>query len=678
MEVLGSNLFLRLISPLILVLLLLSVANFQTVQSASPGAGYSATSSKFNRFLVYYGWLNTSNVLDLNINILVAPGTERILPGGHDYNIVSLLEDRGVKVFAYLEDLNGNAYGASGDSNESNDEPVGLGSSFNAMVYTNGTGTIDERYNSWLSYLESIVDNYIANTGPVVAGVFLDECDPGYFTSDLNDTAVKYFTWGIENITEYAHSKGLEVFVNGVMGYADYGDYYLWEDYLDSYDNGYVLLNNFLENQSYTNPLEWVNGLARYSYLKQNGLLKKTIAVTFVDEKYPETLEWGHAAYLLARIMGLGGWGYGNYTYYASGGSVPIGLLGIFETGIPVGDPVFTGKNAWRFFLDCGNTSVTVEDKGVSLAMDPGYAFPTLRITVDGENTGEYHNLLQTQVNGTDSTLKYLGIVNSQSTLYYFVNWTYTGQSSTGGLLHIYLDTDGYPSTGYQVDNIGADYLVEITTDGNSILYSYAGTGADWKWNSEGYLISVVKNNVSSYQAELAVNKNKLSGLNNSKAEYIVRTVYNWGDDADSGVLNFGEIELLYPTFYEPETGLDSYTGVVLSSELTRNKLIIIANGPPGVIVNYTIITPFETLSSVLVNGSKLQQGINSSGLGWEVKKTWNGYSEVMILAKHHSPINITIQGSETMPIPESSYPIVGVYAGLVVIILYYYRKMTG
>ena len=662
--------------PLIALLAFSLVAGFysQTAYAAVPEAGFSARSSGFKHLLIYYGWLNTSNVLGLNADIVVVAGSERILSGGGDYSVVSQLIGKGVMVFAYLEDLNGGEAGAGGNGDSGDDKPVGLGSSFESMVYGNSTGTLSERYYYWLSYMKSIVDNYKG----AVSGVFLDECDPGYFTDNLSDDAVKYFTWGIGNLTEYAHSKGLMVFVNGVMGYAGYGDYYLWEDFLDSYENGYILQSDFLENQSYTSPLEWVNGIARYYYLKNHGLLNRTIAVSFVDSSQRETLEWGRAAYLLARIMGLAGWGYGNYTYYASGGSVPTGILGIFETGIPVGDPVFADGMAWRFFLASGNTSVTVGDTGVSSSMDPGYTFPTLHVIVDGVNSGEYQNLLQTPVNGTSSTLNYLGIVNSQNTLYYLVNWTYTSQSSSGGLLHIYLNTDGDTGTGYQVDGLGADYLVEVTTDGSGILYCYNGTGTDWNWNSEGYLNTVVKNNGLSYQVELAVDKNKLSNLENSKAEYTVRTVYNWGDDASSDKLKLGEMQLLYPNFYEPETGLESYTGVVLSSELTQNKLVIISNGPPGVIVNYTIVTPFETFNSVLVNGSELQQGINSSGLGWEVKKTWNGYSEVMILAEHHSLINITILGSEASPVPESGYLFIGVYTGLVLLVFLFYRKTGG
>lgn len=643
-------------------------------------AGYSSKSAGFKRLLIYYGWLSSSNILSLNVDVVVVPGTERILPGGDDYSVVEELLGRGVQVFAYLEDLNDDAYGARSDGDQSNDEPIGLGSSFKSMVYDNRTGRVEERYNSWIHYLETSIDNYVVNSVPIVTGVFLDECDPSYFTSDLSDSMIQYFTQGISDLVSYAHGKGLKVIVNGVMGYARYGDYYLWEDFLDTFDssnNRYELLTDFLEAQGYQSDLAWVNGLSRYYYLRDNGLLGKTLAVTFVDVNQPETREWGRAAYLLARIMGLAGWGYANYTYYSSGDSVPVGLPGAFETGIPVGDPIISEGKAWRFLLACGNASVSLVNGGLSISMDPGYSYPTLHVIVDGENNGEYSNLLTQSVAGNYSTLKYVGTINSQSNIYFLVNWSYTGQASTGGLLHIYLDIDGDSSTGYSVDGTGADYLVEVSTDGNGILYSYSGSGSDCSWSSVSYLNTVVNVNGVSYQAELSVGKDKLSGLDESSAKYIVKTVYNWNDDAGTGVMSLGELKLLYPTFYEQAGGIDSYTGLVLSAQLAQDKLVLISNGPAGTIVNYTVTVPFTSIQSVLVNGTNIQEGINSNGVGWEIKKTWTGYSEIMILAEHHSPINITIIGSTgtPTPIPESWYPVLGVYTTLIIFLIYANKK---
>ena len=647
-------------------------------QAIQLNAGYSSDSAGFKRLLIYYGWLSSSNIASLDVDVVVVPGTERILPGGGDNSVVQQLLSRGVQVFAYLEDLNGDAYGPGSDGDQSNDEPIGMGSSFKVMVYNNKTGSVDDRYNSWLHYLEASVDNYIGDSGPIVTGVFLDECDPSYFTSDQSDPMTPYFTQGINDIVSYAHSRGLEVIVNGVMGYAKYGDYYLWEDFLDIFDssNGrYELITGFLENQSYQSDLEWVNGLSRYYYLKDNGLLEKTLAVSFVDVNHPETWEWGRAAYLLARILGLAGWGYANYTYYSSGGSVPTGLPGAFETGIPVSDPVISEGKVWRFFLASGNTSVSLVNGELAISIDPGYSYPTLRVLIDGENNGEYNNILLQQVNGSYSTLRFVGNINSQAALYFLANWSYNSQASTGGLLHVYLDVDGNSSTGFSVGGMGADYLVEISTDGNGILSRYSGSGNDWSWSTVAYLNTLMKVSGLSYQVEFGIDKDELSGLEESYARFIVKTVYNWNDDASTDVSSIGEMKLLYPTFYEQSIGLDSYTGLVLSTQLSQDRLVLISNGPPGVTVNYTVIVPFTYIQSVLVNGTALSEGINSSGVGWEVKKTWNGYTQVMILAEHHSPINLTITGSaETSPIPELWYPVIGIYIALILFFVYLNR----
>jgi Spherulation-specific family 4 len=53
-----------------------------------------------------------------------------------------------------------------------------------------------------------------------------------------------------------------------------------------------------------------------------------------------------------------------------------------------------------------------------------------------------------------------------------------------GALWQIFLDTDQNQATGYQNSqlSIGAEYMIESNSTGNSQLYHYNGTGADWNW----------------------------------------------------------------------------------------------------------------------------------------------------------------------------------------------------
>lgn len=324
---------LRVVLALLLAVLLLPALHPST--AAAYMGVYSPQSPGFKRLVVYYGWLNTSNLPSIDVDVVVVAGTGRVLPGGDDYGVVRLLRSRGVEVYAYL-------HGPG-------DEPVGLGSSYRAMVVENGSGTLGERFRHWLGYIEGLVSRYAG----AVDGVFLDECDPSYFADEPVGAYVSYFTRGLGEVAAYAHSLGLKVFINGVMGYAAYGDYYLWEDYVDyATPSGYRAVAGFLRRANYSSPLEWVNGLSRYLYLAEHGLLGRTLAVSFADPRAPETIRWAKAGYALARIMGLAGWGYANRDYYAEGGPVPAGLVDAEEYGPPVSGPGFEEEKqaAWRAF----------------------------------------------------------------------------------------------------------------------------------------------------------------------------------------------------------------------------------------------------------------------------------------------------------------------------------------
>jgi hypothetical protein len=92
-----SKFCMTLVLMIIVSLSLLNVGLFRLAhaESSTRHPVYSKESSGFKRLLIYYGWLNTGNVETLNIDMLVAAGTERILPGGDDHNIIEDLRSRG-------------------------------------------------------------------------------------------------------------------------------------------------------------------------------------------------------------------------------------------------------------------------------------------------------------------------------------------------------------------------------------------------------------------------------------------------------------------------------------------------------------------------------------------------------------------------------------------------------
>ena len=665
---------------MLLIIILVVVAMYMPLAAggttARPATYTSA--SGFKSIIIYYGWLNTSNLPSLKPSIVVVAGSERILSGGPDRGVVDELVSSGAEVYAYLEDLNGGSPGGSPDGDASNDLPIGLGSSFKEWVVDNTTGTLEERVDSWASYIKSLIDNYAG----IVTGVFLDECDPGYFTDNVSDPIVDNFTSALENITDYAHSKGLKVFINGVMGYAGMGDWYLWEEFLDTYNEstgGYELLTGFLEETQYNSSLEWVNGLSRYLYLRDNGLLSRTIAVTFADPRQPETLEWASSAYLLARIMGLAGWGYANYTFYSNGGPVPVGIVDAFETGPSLTNASFTNTSAWRVFAVPGNVTVTLSSSGTGYGLEPGWPFPTKRPVVDGVNNGEYTNALDGAVQGSSSYLNYAGVNATPTSLYLYAEWNYTSQASTGGLLHVYIDEDGDASTGYQAYNIGAEYMIEVYTDGTAHLFNYTGSGSDWSWEDQGAIESEVTNSSLKYTGEFATGKVILS-TNTSKLVFAV--VYNWNDDAVSPIITAPPIYVYQPTIFENPYPLANYTGLVSKLEVneSRGEAVILAEGPSGATVNYTVILPFENIREVLVNGSSIPQGASAPPT-YTVEQVLGGsYTRITVLVTHHSPVNITIISGTVQPVPEPSI-LPAVIAGealLLAILLATWRISTG
>ncbi|MCE4619829.1 MAG: hypothetical protein F7C33_02275 [Desulfurococcales archaeon] len=660
---------------IIFIIIIMPVSAAEASATGKP-ALYSINTSGFHSIVIYYGWLNTSNLENLSPGIVVVAGSERILPGGPDKGVIDSLLSKGAEIYAYLEDLNGDGNGGSPDGDNTDDIPVGLGSSFKSWVVDNTTGTFNQRVSDWVHYIESLIDNYEG----VVTGVFLDECDPSYFTDNVSDPLVSNFTEALKNITTYAHSKGLKVFINGVMGYASLGDWYLWEDFLDTYNETtgeYVLIYDFLKASKYNSSLEWVNGYSRYLYLRDNGLLNKTIAVTFADPVQPETLDWANAAYMLARIMGLAGWGYANYTFYSNGGPVPQGIVEAYETGPAVSNASFSNTSAWRVFMLPGNVTMTLSQAGTSVALNPGWPFPTSRPVVDGANRGEYRNSLSRPIEGSNSYLNYAGVNMTPTGTYLYAEWNYTSQASSGGLLHIYIDSDGNVSTGYQAYGIGADYMIEVYTDGTAHLFNYTGSGSDWSWSDLGAIESEVTNSSLKYTGEFATSRVRLS-TNTSKLVFAV--VYDWSDDAVSPSITAPAIYVYQPTILEDASLLSNYTGLVSRLDLdeSQGKAVILAEGPSGATVNYTIILPFDNIEEVLVNGSSIPQGAGTPPTYTAEQVLGGSYSKVTILVTHHSPVNITILGSTAQPVPEPSLlPVVIAGEALLLAVVFAMRRTS-
>ena len=611
---------------LLTLLMVTALTHFAYVSAASTPlpAVPARDSSPLKRFLIYYGWLNTSNVEELSVDVIVVAGTSRILPGGADNPVVTALRQGGAEVFAYLTD--------------DNDTPVGLGSSFREAVVDNQTGTLDDRLSYWLSEIESFIDKYEG----VVDGVFFDECDPGYFTDNLSDPLVGNFSQALSTLVDYAHNESLLVMINGVMGYAGYGDYYLWEDFVSYYDpaNGsYRLVPDFLKETQYQSPLEWVNGLSRYEYLRDNGLLNRTFAITQYDPNNSSTLPWVEGGHALAAIMGVAGWGYADGHYYAGGGPVP--LLPVFEYGPGVVDGVINSSSgtAEGYFLEA---VTTFYDSSGSASTD--YLYPIVVHYLDGDPAEYSWPRPSSPVLGQSSQIDDLGIDYTTAGLFIYVNASFDTTPS-GVVAHAYVDDDGDASTGFSVSTpngtIGADHLIEVYDDGTAAIYNYTGSGSDWSWvqwrSLPTYYSQVSGRVVVELQAPGLVLK-----LGSSRVA--VATVVSYADDAVAGYYVISDRRVETPTYYEDTSQLSGVAGLVQGYVMEGSSdMVVYVSGPVGEDINYTFLTPFEDVTGVYHSGQAVQYVAKQAGYGTLVS---------VVVQPTGSSDSIEVQGTPS-PLPE-------------------------
>ena len=618
--VLTNNIVVKVLLLSIIVGSMLSIIVAQTANTSYISPSITPT---FKRVIFYYGWLNTSNLLDLDFDILVFSGAtssekNAMIP------VLQELKNRGVEIYAYLHE------GAN---------PIGLGSSFNDLVVNNGK-TVDE----WKNYIKQLVNdligNYTVNGELLIDGVFLDECDPSYFgTTDPNNPNLQSFTQALKEIVNYIHSKGLKVFINGVRAYAHLGDYYLWESFVAVYNdqtNDYIIDPNFF-NTDNGNPYEWENGIAKYYWLKGNNTLDKTIALSYANLS---SLNNAKLAYYVARILGLAGWAYAPHNIYAPGGRVT--LLDVYEVGPAISDPVISTstKTLSRFFL-VGNITVDLSTNTLTLP----FTYKTIRLDL---NPTEYENTLA--ATGSSSRINLFGYLATQRGLQVYVEATWnTPPSPLEGLLHIYIDYDGDSSTGFTgIGGYGAEYLVEIYTNGDAILHEYTGAGSDWKWREiQTVQILMASTSATDYKVELLIPTNVYQ-VGTSRIS--IATIVSWNDDAYITQQPIDNVEPVL-TIYDKPTQVLQYGPVIKEITLTNTYAKIIADAPTGTLANYTVHVPFK-VAQVLKNGNPLPKHNNPTftGEGYYTE-TIGSYTKVLIRVRHSSPVTITIN-PPTTPTP--------------------------
>ncbi|MEB3780173.1 MAG: hypothetical protein GSR85_08080 [Desulfurococcales archaeon] len=582
------------------------------------GVGVYARPSGFLNVVFYYGWLSSSNIDDLAVDMVVVSGSSRIFPGGEDYDLLVGLRSRGVEVYAYLHD---------------GEIPIGLGSSFKSWVID-----YNRSMESWVNYITGLIDVYAG----LVDGVFLDECDPGYFNStDPGDPLLGVFNEALKEIVEYARSRGLDVFINGVRAYAGLGDYYLWEGFIGLYDpvKGVYSVDISFPYTESSNPYEWVNGIAKYRYLKENGLLNKAIALTFADRSGETTALMG---YYTARMLGLRGWGISSGDIYASGG--PLTIFSIIDLGPLLEGPwIDYEEDSMSALFAGGPVRVDYDDVEVDLS---SYIREMPHEPVVDGLADDVYDLSHVEVRGERTLIRGLGAIASASKLYLYIEVVYNGDPGAG-LLHVYIDEDSNRDSGFRHPSIGvgADFMVEVYKPGSALLYRYIGGGSEWRWEQVGNVEIAMNHEENLYGVELGIPLDPINIINASTARVAVATVYSWSDDAYM-ILEQGDINLVEPppTIYSNPLNYTHKYGVILEAVRGDNQLNITAVSEKGNTIRYIIYIPKSGKVNVVINNTPIKPLNPGKPNTWYAEAGQN-HTVVNIIVKHESRnIHITIK----------------------------------
>jgi len=239
------------------------------------------------KYLVYYAWLNSS---DLDIDWSES-GLELVMLADSNEAEIGAVQDAGVKVYYYI------ALGRSYNDSEDKDE--------------------------WYADMTAEMDSHNYTDGFV-----WDELDPGFFDSSYypytgTGNKTKFDAY-LEQLNAHAHNDlSKKTVANGVRYYANNcgSDYYMWESFMSSYHGNVsspdYYCGDFFNTAGMGDDANvWINGIKKYEYLRDNGVLNKTLVHSFGE---PDDDEKSIYDYIASRVMGLKGFSYANSINFASG-----------------------------------------------------------------------------------------------------------------------------------------------------------------------------------------------------------------------------------------------------------------------------------------------------------------------------------------------------------------------
>ncbi len=153
----------------------------------------------------------------------------------------------------------------------------------------------------------------------------------------------------------------------------------------------------------------------------------------------------------------------------------------------------FIGQDSFTFNVNDGTTNSETASVNINVTNVQNDVYSNLvnSINVDG-NADDWSTLSSfaadpDDISGANNFINWqsAAAAHSASNIYFlYQNYTAVNTNSNSGDFigwgwQTYIDTDGSNTTGYQIGNIGAEYVVQGTE-----LQTYTGSGYDWSWNN--------------------------------------------------------------------------------------------------------------------------------------------------------------------------------------------------
>lgn len=239
------------------------------------------------KFIAYYGWINCTN-LDW-----AESGLELVLVRDDNEEEIQKVRNTGVDVYFYIE----------------------IGQSYCEYNHDNNTEI-------WQKDLISHIDNHT-----YVDGFFFDDLDPAFWTANISKCGTCNTSDLNERLTDvitHIHDNNQKAIANGVRYYADHcgSDYYMWESFMGTHDtSGAYFYDDFFNGTASSgkpwgnNSTDWINGVKKYEYLRDKGVLNKTLAHCYGPPDDDNRSIYG---YIASRVLGLKGFSYVDTYNFAS------------------------------------------------------------------------------------------------------------------------------------------------------------------------------------------------------------------------------------------------------------------------------------------------------------------------------------------------------------------------